>query len=294
MLLHRDIAARGRRTRSDPRRIDRRLRTGAPHQAARSDPYRTHDRVESTRAYRSFDELRRMVSRTAFTELRHSVPRLASGRRGAARRGLHRATVASRCRPSLRLRATGSVSRWACMALAFQPMLRFYRLSPWWGLALPAIAATYPLLHARLGVAASARPRRRMEGSHRARVAASRGRRAGIAAAPAAMASPPHASMMRNPRAASRRPNAREHPRRSARRGDRRGRNGAAAARSVPTATGSSSSRPTSRFPPSTSRFSTTSGNTTRRSRGTDRDATCGAGRARTAAGRWSTTDRST
>jgi len=29
------------------------------------------------------------------------------------------------------------------MALAFQPMLRFYRVSPLWGLALPAIAALY-------------------------------------------------------------------------------------------------------------------------------------------------------
>ena len=32
---------------------------------------------------------------------------------------------------------------WAQMAFAFQPTLRFYRLSPWWGLALPAIAGAY-------------------------------------------------------------------------------------------------------------------------------------------------------
>jgi hypothetical protein len=31
------------------------------------------------------------------------------------------------------------------MALAFQPMLRFYRVSPLWGLALPAIGAAYSL-----------------------------------------------------------------------------------------------------------------------------------------------------
>src|SRR5262249_57608635 len=31
----------------------------------------------------------------------------------------------------------------ALMALAFQPMLRFYRVSPLWGVALPAIAAFY-------------------------------------------------------------------------------------------------------------------------------------------------------
>jgi len=31
------------------------------------------------------------------------------------------------------------------MAIAFQPMLRFYRRSPLWGLALPAIGALYTL-----------------------------------------------------------------------------------------------------------------------------------------------------
>jgi hypothetical protein len=31
------------------------------------------------------------------------------------------------------------------MALSFQPMLRFYRVSPLWGLALPAIGAAYTL-----------------------------------------------------------------------------------------------------------------------------------------------------
>jgi hypothetical protein len=29
------------------------------------------------------------------------------------------------------------------MALSFQPMLRFYRLSPLWGFALPVIGAAY-------------------------------------------------------------------------------------------------------------------------------------------------------
>jgi len=32
---------------------------------------------------------------------------------------------------------------WLIMALSFQPMLRFYRLSLLWGLALPAIGAAY-------------------------------------------------------------------------------------------------------------------------------------------------------
>ena len=33
--------------------------------------------------------------------------------------------------------------RWLLMAISFQPMLRFYRLSPLWGLALPIIAGFY-------------------------------------------------------------------------------------------------------------------------------------------------------
>ena len=50
------------------------------------------------------------------------------------------------------------------MALAFQPMLRFYRLSPLWGLALPAIAAAYTLFTVQSAVAVMARPRRHVEG----------------------------------------------------------------------------------------------------------------------------------
>ena len=34
---------------------------------------------------------------------------------------------------------------WGLMAFAFQPTLRFYRLSPLWGFALPAIALQYLL-----------------------------------------------------------------------------------------------------------------------------------------------------
>jgi hypothetical protein len=32
---------------------------------------------------------------------------------------------------------------WFAMAVSFQPMLRFYKLSPLWGLALPAIGIAY-------------------------------------------------------------------------------------------------------------------------------------------------------
>jgi hypothetical protein len=36
-----------------------------------------------------------------------------------------------------------AAAAWALMILAFQPTLRFYRLSPPWALALPGVAAAY-------------------------------------------------------------------------------------------------------------------------------------------------------
>ncbi len=41
-------------------------------------------------------------------------------------------------------RLIGAVT-WGLMAIAFQPTLRLYRLSPLWGIALPAIALQYLL-----------------------------------------------------------------------------------------------------------------------------------------------------
>jgi hypothetical protein len=34
---------------------------------------------------------------------------------------------------------------WGLMAFTFQPTLRFYRVSPFWGVAMPGIAACYML-----------------------------------------------------------------------------------------------------------------------------------------------------
>ena len=52
--------------------------------------------------------------------------------------------------PLMALFGTGSarifgLAAWLLMAIAFQPTLRFYRLSPLWGIALPAIAFCYML-----------------------------------------------------------------------------------------------------------------------------------------------------
>jgi hypothetical protein len=50
--------------------------------------------------------------------------------------------------PALALFGSGAAQvlgalAWALMALAFQPILRFYGVSPLWGVGLPAIAGTY-------------------------------------------------------------------------------------------------------------------------------------------------------
>ncbi len=98
------------------------------------------NRVHSARAYPAIEDIRHMVSRTAYAQLRYSPLLLAGTVFGLAMTYL--APVA------LAIFATGSarflgIAAWALMTLAFQPTLRFYGRSGLWGLALPAIAATY-------------------------------------------------------------------------------------------------------------------------------------------------------
>jgi hopene-associated glycosyltransferase HpnB len=100
------------------------------------------ERACSTRTYRSFGGIRRMIVRCAFTELRFSPWRLAG-----ATAALLVVFVAP---PVIALSGPGAarmpaVIAWVCMTAAFQPMLRFHRLSPAWGLALPVIASSYLL-----------------------------------------------------------------------------------------------------------------------------------------------------
>lgn len=102
------------------------------------------DRVVSLRAYDRVDDVRRMVARSAYAQLRCSPLLLA---------GTVVAMALIFCAPPiLALFAAGGArlagaAAWAAMAIAFQPMLRFYRMSSVesaaWGLALPAIAAAY-------------------------------------------------------------------------------------------------------------------------------------------------------
>jgi hopene-associated glycosyltransferase HpnB len=99
-------------------------------------------RARSLRPYGGFAAIGRMVSRSAYAQLGYS-PFVLTG------------TVAAMALiyvapPLIALFAEGP-ARWAglaaclVMALSMQPMLRFYRISPIWGLALPAMGAAYTL-----------------------------------------------------------------------------------------------------------------------------------------------------
>jgi hopene-associated glycosyltransferase HpnB len=96
--------------------------------------------VQSVRAYPAIADIRKMVSRTAYAQLQYSPLILAGTVLGLA--------VTYLLPVLLAIFAGGwaqilGLAAWLLMALAFQPIVRFYRASPLWGLALPAIAATY-------------------------------------------------------------------------------------------------------------------------------------------------------
>ena len=99
-------------------------------------------RARSLRPYGGIGEIGRMVSRSAYAQLGYSPLLLAGTVAGMV--------VTYLLPPALALFGTGmaaaaGLAAWAMMALAFQPMLRFYRASPLWGAALPVIGAAYTL-----------------------------------------------------------------------------------------------------------------------------------------------------
>ena len=96
--------------------------------------------VRSIRPYPRLGDIGRMVSRSAYAQLGYSPLLLAGTLAGLALTYL--------APPMLALFASGMAQAlgaltWVLMALSFQPVLRFYRRSPLWGLALPAIALVY-------------------------------------------------------------------------------------------------------------------------------------------------------
>ena len=98
------------------------------------------ERSRSIRPYDTTGHVAAMIARSAYAQLDYSPVRLAGTILGLA--------LVYLAPPALALLGDGvqralGLAAWALMALSFQPMLRFYRRSPLWGVALPGIAAFY-------------------------------------------------------------------------------------------------------------------------------------------------------
>jgi hypothetical protein len=87
-------------------------------------------------------EIRAMVARSAYAQLGYSPLALAGTFIGMI--AVYGAAPVLAVFAHESAQASG-VLAWAAMTFAFQPILKFYRLSPLWGLALPLIGAVYAL-----------------------------------------------------------------------------------------------------------------------------------------------------
>jgi hopene-associated glycosyltransferase HpnB len=97
-------------------------------------------RSVSIRPYGGWREIGAMIARSAYAQLGYS-PLLLAGT-------LFGMSLIYLAPPAITLFGSGpariaGAAAWLLMALALQPMLRFYHRSPLWGLALPGIAAFY-------------------------------------------------------------------------------------------------------------------------------------------------------
>jgi hopene-associated glycosyltransferase HpnB len=98
------------------------------------------ERAVSLRRYPRLHDIRRMIVRSAYAQLNYS-PVLLAGTIAAM-------TATFALPPLLALLGAGTArflagAAWLCMAAGFQPMLRFYRRVPLWGLALPLVGIVY-------------------------------------------------------------------------------------------------------------------------------------------------------
>jgi hopene-associated glycosyltransferase HpnB len=97
-------------------------------------------RAVSLRPYDGLADIGRMVSRSAYAQLDYSPLLLAGTIVGMAITYLVPAMLALF---GSGLAQAAGFGAWLLMAVALQPVLRFYRASPLWGFALPAIAGAY-------------------------------------------------------------------------------------------------------------------------------------------------------
>ena len=105
------------------------------------------ERASSIRPYNGMAEIRAMVARSAYAQLGYSPLALLGTFVGMI--------AVYGAAPVLALFATQSaqasgIMAWIAMAFSFQPILKFYRVSPLWGLALPD-RFRLCAVHARLG-----------------------------------------------------------------------------------------------------------------------------------------------
>lgn len=100
------------------------------------------ERVRSIRPYPAFVDIRRMVVRSAYAQLHYSPLLLLGTAAGMVLTYLVPPFMAIFGSGGARIIGLGT---WVLMAVAFQPTLRLYRLSPLWGAVLPAIACQYLL-----------------------------------------------------------------------------------------------------------------------------------------------------
>jgi hopene-associated glycosyltransferase HpnB len=96
--------------------------------------------VASARPYERIEDIRRMVARSAYAQLGYSPLTLAGCILGMALTYLAAPVLAFT--GSGLVQALGAAA-FALMIISYQPILRFYRRSPLWGLALPLIALAY-------------------------------------------------------------------------------------------------------------------------------------------------------
>jgi hopene-associated glycosyltransferase HpnB len=98
------------------------------------------ENVRSLRRYPHVADIRRMVARSAYAQLDYSPLLLAATIAGMALTYLAPPVLAVFADYPANLLG---LAAWALMALAYLPILRFYRVSPLWAVALPLIAALY-------------------------------------------------------------------------------------------------------------------------------------------------------
>jgi hopene-associated glycosyltransferase HpnB len=100
------------------------------------------DRAASIRPYQGMNEIRQMVARSAYAQLGYSPLALLGTFIGMI--AVYGAAPAFAIFARDSAQASGFLA-WAAMTLSFQPILKFYRLSPLWGLLLPLIGFVYAM-----------------------------------------------------------------------------------------------------------------------------------------------------